>query len=448
VTRIALAFSLALMVLGCRVGAPPAADGGRVGDTGLRDAISSDVPSLVDVLGPDALGSDASVIDAPVTDAAASDVGMDAFVSDVTTIRIVYPAGHAVSVRGSGAPLSWTTGTVATELGGGVYELTIHGLTAEIELKPLLDDTTFSRGPNYHVAPGQTIEISPHFAADRGRVSTLLSSWSSALLGNARVVYAYLPAAYDENTAAHFTVLYMHDGQNLFDASLAFGGNEWQVDETMDAAGERGRCPDASACNNDGDCGGARCETFADTIVIGVGNTAARIAEYTPTVDPTDGGGDGDLYLQALVEELRPQVDTMLRTRTAREDTAMMGSSLGGLISAHAGIVRPETFGLIGAMSPSTWWDGTELITEVSTIATRPVRALRVYVDSGDSGASMDDVVDTANLAMAYRSAGYVEGATLHYVVQAGGQHNEIYWAERLPAALPFLLPRRERVLP
>ena len=141
-------------------------------------------------------------------------------------------------------------------------------------------------------------------------------------------------------------------------------------------------------------------------------------------------------------------VDVSLRTRTGRADTAMMGSSLGGLISAHAGVVRSDTFGLIGAMSPSTWWDGTELIGEIGTIPAHATRALRVYVDSGDSGDSMDGVTDTASLAAAYRAVGYVEGADFRYVVQPGGEHSEAYWAERLPAALAFLLPRRERALP
>lgn len=396
---------------------------------------------------PDAASPDATSPDADAAPPSA-DAGRDAAASDVTTLRILYPAGHAITVRGSGGPLRWTASTATTELGGGVYELVLHGLGSEIELKPLLDDATYARGPNYHLAPGQTIEIAPHFTATHGRVTTLLASWAPSALSDTRPVYAYLPAAYDENDVARFPVLYMHDGQNLFDASMAFGGVEWGVDETMDAAGEGGRCPDASDCTNDGDCGGARCDTFADAIVIGVGNTANRIADYTPTVDATNGGGAGDAYLGALADDLRPQVDAMLRTRTTRQDTTMMGSSLGGLISAHAGVVRSETFGRIGAMSPSTWWADRELLGEVATISTRASRALRVYVDSGDSGSSMDGVTDTADLAAAYRAVGYAEGVDFHYVVQPGGQHNETYWAERLPSVLDFLMPRRERIVP
>jgi predicted alpha/beta superfamily hydrolase len=440
VTARPVLLAIVLLALGCAQPAAPL-DAAHGADAARADAGLSDAGSATDSASPDA-----ATIDSARPDSA----GTDAAITDVTTVRIVYPAGHTITIRGSAAPLSWTSGIATTDLGGGSYELQIHGLTEPIELKPLLDDATWSRGPNFHVSPGERIEIAPHFTTTAGRFETLLPAWSSTTLGNTRPVYAYFPAAYDENTEARFTVLYMHDGQNLWAThpELAFGAT-WEVDTTIDLAGETGRCPDASACSSDGDCGGARCDSFGDTIVIGVGNTSSRIYEYTPTMDPgTPGGGGADTYLDALVSELKPMVDAMLRTRTAREDTALMGSSLGGLVSIHGAVVHPETFGIIGAMSPSTWWDSTEIITEVSTIPTLSMRALRVYVDSGDSGASMDDVTDTAALAMAYRDAGYVEGTDFHYLVQAGGQHNEAYWAERLPGALAFMLPRRERALP
>ena len=120
-----------------------------------------------------------------------------------------------------------------------------------------------------------------------------------------------------------------------------------------------------------------------------------------------------------------------------------MGSSLGGLASAYAGVTRADVFGLVGEMSPSTWWGGTVILAEVSTTPTRPAKPLRVYVDSGDSGASNDDVVNTTELAARYRKAGYTDAKDLLHVVQPGAQHNEFYWAQRLPAALHFLLGPR-----
>jgi predicted alpha/beta superfamily hydrolase len=212
----------------------------------------------------------------------------------------------------------------------------------------------------------------------------------------------------------------MHDGQNLFDATRASYG-EWRVDETFDAAAEDG--------------------SIREAIVVGVENTARRIWEYTPTRDDELGdGGGGDLYLRMLIEELKPRIDGALRTLPARETTAILGSSLGGLISAHAATTSTATFGLVGAMSPSTWWDGAVLLDEVAATKGKSPRPIRVYVDSGDAGPSRDDVVNTAKLAAAYRDVGFVEGADLLYVVDAGAEHNETYWAKRLPGALRFLL--------
>jgi predicted alpha/beta superfamily hydrolase len=371
---------------------------------------------------------------------------VDAGNPSTTTIRIHY-AGRAgaISIRGA-SPLSWTEGVATVEESPGVYVFRTDALSRSTEWKVLLDGA-WSRGPNYHVDPGGTIDVSPHFLESNGEVVELIATFHSDLLDNTRTVWAYLPPGYDENTAATYPVVYMHDGQNLFDASSAFGGVEWRVDETMASASELGRCPDQRSCTNDGECGGARCDTFHEAIVIGPENAGAdRIYEYTPTADSTYGGGGGDLYLRALVEELKPRVDSMLRTRTGPDDTAMIGSSLGGLISAYASVRRADVFGRIGAMSPSTWWDGRMIIAEAASISSHSVRPFRVYVDSGNGGAAADDWMNTADLAAQYRSVGYVEGVDFHYVLQPGAEHNETAWASRLPGALAFLLgPREER---
>jgi predicted alpha/beta superfamily hydrolase len=217
----------------------------------------------------------------------------------------------------------------------------------------------------------------------------------------------------------------MHEGQNLFDGSMAFGGVEWEVDETLDAAAESGAVREA--------------------IVVGVGNTSDRLYEYTPTYDASEGfGGDADKYLALLVGELKPRIDQDFRTFPARESTAVIGSSLGGLVSAYAGVREPDVFGLVGAMSPSTWWDSGYIVGEVAKTPAAPGRPLRVYVDSGNAGNSQDDMANTALLAGAYADLGYSEGSTLHYVVQDGATHSEAYWAQRLPGALAFLLGPRD----
>jgi predicted alpha/beta superfamily hydrolase len=303
------------------------------------------------------------------------------------------------------------------------WELRLTTLARHLEWKPLLDDQTWAKGANDTVDPGATSVVQPRFFHDTGTWSRAWPSFASTLLGNTRGVWVYLPPSYPENTAARYPVIYMHDGQNLFDPSAAFGGNTWKVADTLDAAA------------NDG--------SFEEAIVVGPENTADRIPEYTPVADPGYGGGHGDLYLRMLVEELKPKVDAELRTRPERTSTTLLGSSLGGLISAWAGITRADTFGRIGVMSPSTWWDNDWLVTQVPlTPATGTGRPLAVYVDSGDSGDSNDDVDLTRQLAQAYRDAGFVDEVTFKYLVQPGGTHTESAWASRLPGALQFLQTR------
>jgi predicted alpha/beta superfamily hydrolase len=180
---------------------------------------------------------------------------------------------------------------------------------------------------------------------------------------------------------------------------------------------------------------------IAELIVIGPENAGSkRMYEYTPVADPSqpDGGG-GALYLGMLVGELKPAVDAMLRTRPGRGTTGLFGSSLGGLLSAFAGLSHADVFGLVGAMSPSTWWDNDWIVGQVTASAATTPRPDRVYVDCGaDAG---DDYADTQMLVGAYLSIGYLEGIDFLHVDQPNGQHNEIYWAQRLPAALAFLFP-------
>lgn len=363
--------------------------------------------------------SDAGVL---AVDAGAADAGvtLDAGSPLVTVLRVTYPAGtRALFIRGSKPPLDWNTGIPMQKVDETTWSLSLPTLAADVEWKPLLDDTVWSKGPNYRARVGSVTEVAPRFWRDAGEWSRRWPAFTSTLLGNTRGVYVYLPPTYLENPTARMPVLYLHDGQNLFDPAAAFGGVTWGVPETMDAAASDGR--------------------FREAIVVGPENAGAeRIAEYTPTVDAMYGGGRGALYLRMLIEELKPKVDTELRTRPGREDTVLLGSSLGGLISSYAGTRHGDVFGLVGAMSPSVWWDDRVLLDEVAQ-STSP-RPLRVYVDSGDSGPSNDGVTDTAALASAYRTLGYVDGVTLRYVVQAGATHTESAWASRLPGALEFLL--------
>ena len=363
--------------------------------------------------------------DASVVEDASSDATIDADThARTTTIHVHYPAGsHTISIRGSAGPLNWSSGLAFVSGANDTWTFTTTEVTGDAEWKPLLDDATWSRGPNYHVRAGTTVDVYPHFTTVNGAYSRAFD-FASTTLNNSRGIWIYEPPTYLENSTAHFPVVYMHDGQNLFDPSAAFGGNTWQVADAMDTGAEDG--------------------TIAEAIVVGIENNSDRISEYTPVADPTDGGGNGDAYLRMIINELKPRIDHDYRTISDRGHTTMIGSSLGGLITAYAGVVHGDVFGNVGVMSPSTWWDNNWLLGEVPMTPTaHGMRPDCVYVDSGDSGTSNDDVTQTAMLADAYRALGYQNGVTFDYVVQAGGQHSEVYWAMRLPGTFRFLLGPR-----
>jgi hypothetical protein len=162
-------------------------------------------------------------------------------------------------------------------------------------------------------------------------VLRLASLWSPQLF-NERDLYVYLPRGYGES-GQRYPVLYMQDGQNLFDDALSFAG-EWHLDEALE---------------ND--------PALPPCIVVGIPNTGPRrLDEYTPFMDAKHGGGDGERYLDFLVETVKPLIDADFDTLPDPENTGIGGSSLGGLISLYGFFARPGTFGFAAVMSPSIWF--------------------------------------------------------------------------------------------
>jgi predicted alpha/beta superfamily hydrolase len=184
-------------------------------------------------------------------------------------------------------------------------------------------------------------------------------------------------------------------------------------------------------------------------IVVGIDNGgASRTSEYTPWVDPSRGGGGGDAYLQALRDVLKPEIDRRYRTLTGPRYTWMAGSSLGGLISAYAGETYADTWGRIGAVSPSYWWAGSQMIA-FTAARPRPERLERFYQDMGSleaghltdaDGDGIDDYIESLReMRTALFAQGFLLELDLKHVEAMGHVHNETYWAMRLPDMLRFL---------
>jgi predicted alpha/beta superfamily hydrolase len=242
----------------------------------------------------------------------------------------------------------------------------------------------------------------------------------SRYLEHDRTIVVYLPPNYDDGGSRRYPVLYLHDGQNVFDQATSFG-DEWQVDETAQALIADGR--------------------IEPLIVVGVYNTDDRIDEYTPTSRADTGaGGHANDYGRMLVEELKPFVDRTYKTLPGPEHTAMGGSSLGGLLTLHLGLRYPETFGKLAVLSPSVWWDERVILREVAAFDRPP--AQRIWLDAG-AREGADVIPDARRLCSALVDKGWVVGEDLMYVEATDGEHNERSWAKRVGPVLIFLFPRR-----
>jgi predicted alpha/beta superfamily hydrolase len=213
----------------------------------------------------------------------------------------------------------------------------------------------------------------------------------------------------------------MHDGQNAFDPATAFLGREWHADEVATEMIRRGWAP--------------------PMIIVGIWNTPDRVADYTPDEDPEVArgdskpqgrGGKGERYLRWIVEELKPFIDSHYRTIPGRETTAIMGSSLGGIISLAAAERNPEVFGCVAAVSPSLWWNGGSVIERWKS---RTPDLCRLWVDMGDrERAGLTDALKRFEAA-----AQPTCRSRLHAEIVPGGRHDEPSWSARLGRILMFL---------
>jgi predicted alpha/beta superfamily hydrolase len=236
----------------------------------------------------------------------------------------------------------------------------------------------------------------------------------SPQLDNERDLLVSLPGGYATGQR-RFPVVYMHDGQNLFDPATSFSGS-WNVDIAM------------AEVSLDG----------LDAIVVGIPNMGReRLAEYSPFEHPRLGGGKGDLYLQFLTNTVKPLIDEKYLTIPDREHTGIVGSSMGGLISLYAFFRYPEMFGFAGVMSPSLWINEKDTFEFVEQA---PFTGGKLYLDVGHLE-GVRHVDQALRLRRLLESKGYTLGEDLMWVEEELGMHHESAWARRFKDALPFLLP-------
>ena len=247
-----------------------------------------------------------------------------------------------------------------------------------------------------------------------------MRQFHSEILPDDRAVSVYLPPQYLEQKERRFPVLYLQDGQNLFDGRTSYvAGKTWKANTTADQLAEAGE--------------------IEPVILVGIANTGLRrMAEYTPTRDFKMGGGEGRSYARLLIEELKPWVDSLYRTLPEAENTGLGGSSLGGLISLYVGFAHPEVFGKLAVMSPSLWWDHRSILHAIEQQAKKP--DLRIWLDMGTAEGAKH-LRDTDALERLLVKRGWRSGVDLEYVTAPGAVHDERAWSERFGDVLRFLFP-------
>ena len=238
-----------------------------------------------------------------------------------------------------------------------------------------------------------------------------------------RNVLVYLPPGYGANPEQRYPVLYMHDGQNLINPQDAFGGVVWGVDETAQEL--------------------ILTNQIEPLIIVGIYNAGEkRIDEYTP-VKSAGGrmkgrGGQADQYGRMIVEELKPFIDHEYLTKPGREFTALGGSSLGGLVSLHLGLKRPDVFSRLAVISPAVWWANNQIIREAAMIGER--LPLRIWLDIGKKeGIRIKHQVRA--LREILLANGWQENLDLAYFEIPEARHDESAWAARFGEVLKFLFP-------
>ena len=298
--------------------------------------------------------------------------------------------------------------------------------------------------PNYRLRVDHDTVVTHEITAFKRDARDYLTDWKgsgvlgrlaywpdvrSRFLASARHVEIWLPPGYDSATSQRYPVLYMHDGQNLFDPRLAFGGVDWGVDEAVVRLVQRGVIP--------------------PIIVVGVWNSSARTTEYSPWHRAPD-------YARFLIEELIPGVNAEFRTLTGPANTAVMGSSMGGLLSYYLVSHHPQVFGACGcisthfplsaavlrslnAASGTTRPDTTPYILKDIAAGFRVPKGTRYWFDYGTQGLDSAYAPTHAAVRAWLLKQKLVEGRD--FVVQAypGATHNEASWRARLEDPLTFL---------
>lgn len=250
--------------------------------------------------------------------------------------------------------------------------------------------------------------------------------FKSKFVAKKRDLVVYVPGIYEKRPDLKFPVLYLEDGQNLFDPATSFiPGMFWHVGETADALIAQG--------------------AIQPLIIVGIYNTDKRLNEYTPTRDKKLGGGRADKYGSMLTKELKPFIESNYRALADPGNTGMGGSSLGGLLTVYLGLKFANVFGKLAVLSPSVWWNQRAIL-EFVAHAPLPAGRPRIWLDAGtkEGGSTVQNVTALRDSLV---RRGWQGNHDLHFELIPDAQHNEDAWSRRVGPFLQFLFPAGESAI-
>ena len=353
----------------------------------------------------------------------------------ITAVPANTPATATLYIAGTFN--SWNPGNPAhalTHNADGSYQITLPAATGTMEYKftrgawasvetnasnGSVPNRTYTFGSGPATVACQVLNWedlaggAPSTAA--ANVSVISTAFAMPQLGRTRRVWLYLPPGYTASSTRRYPVLYMQDGQNVFDAATSFAG-EWGVDEALNLLASSGQDP--TGC-----------------IVVAVDNGANRLDEYSPWNNPQYGGGQGDLYVDFLVQTLKPYIDANYRTLPDRANTGIGGSSMGALIATYAALREPTVFGKVASFSPAYWFAYAPLAAYVHQHPANP--NTRFYFVSGTTESST--MVPQMQALRDSLQRGGVPAANLNFNTRPDGQHAEWFWKREFPAGYSWL---------